>query len=80
MFFDIYHESCTMPLNTQSLLTCEKDEIISTNLIFLCEYSGIYNRNVREDVISVKSKKISNDQELIQSDPTSCPQSRKGNK
>ena len=26
-----------------------------------------------------KSKKISNDQELIQSDPTSCPQTQKGN-
>ena len=25
-----------------------------------------------------KSKKISNDQELIQSDPTSCPQNQKG--
>ena len=25
------------------------------------------------------SKKISNDQELIQSDPTSCPQTQKGN-
>ena len=28
---------------------------------------------------SIKSKKISNDQELIQSDPTSCPQNQKGN-
>ena len=27
----------------------------------------------------VESKKISNDQELIQSDPTSCPQTQKGN-
>ena len=27
----------------------------------------------------VQSKKISNDQELIQSDPTSCPQNQKGN-
>ena len=26
-----------------------------------------------------QSKKISNDQELIQSDPTSCPQNQKGN-
>ena len=31
-----------MPLNTQSILTSEKDEIISANLIFLCEYGGIY--------------------------------------
>ena len=29
--------------------------------------------------IYLKSKKISNDQELIQSDPTSCPQNHKGN-
>ena len=26
-----------------------------------------------------ENKKISNDQELIQSDPTSCPQNQKGN-
>ena len=26
-----------------------------------------------------ESKKISNDQEMIQSDPTSCPQNQKGN-
>ena len=28
---------------------------------------------------NTQSKKISNDQELIQSDPTSCPQNQKGN-
>ena len=27
----------------------------------------------------IPSKKINNDQELIQSDPTSCPQNQKGN-
>ena len=27
----------------------------------------------------LQSKKISNDQEVIQSDPTSCPQNQKGN-
>ena len=27
----------------------------------------------------IQSKKIINDQELIQSDPTSCPQNQKGN-
>ena len=43
--------------------------------------------NVRNDDIMMencdipfrKSKKISNGQELIQSDPTSCPQNQKGN-
>ena len=29
--------------------------------------------------VFVQSKKISNDQELIQSDPISCPQNQKGN-
>ena len=29
--------------------------------------------------IDIESKMISNDQELIQSDPTSCPQNQKGN-
>ena len=28
---------------------------------------------------TLESKKISNDQELMQSDPTSCPQNQKGN-
>ena len=28
---------------------------------------------------NTQSKKISNDQELIQSDPISCPQNQKGN-
>ena len=31
------------------------------------------------NVKDVKGKKISNDQELMQSDPTSCPQNQKGN-
>ena len=30
-------------------------------------------------VYDIESKRISNDQELIQSDPTSCPQNQKGN-
>ena len=29
--------------------------------------------------VDMSSEKISNDQELIQSDPTSCPQNQKGN-
>ena len=31
------------------------------------------------DMKNLQIKKISNDQELIQSDPTSCPQNQKGN-
>ena len=32
-----------------------------------------------KDCDTIESKKISNDQELIQSDPTSCPQNQNGN-
>ena len=35
--------------------------------------------NTRQSRHNHQSKKISNDQELIQSDPTSCPQNQKGN-
>ena len=31
-----------------------------------------------EQMTKMKSEKISNDQELIQSDPISCPQNQKG--
>ena len=37
-------------------------------------FFSCYNSSSR-----LKSKKISNDQELIQSDPTPCPQNQKGN-
>ena len=37
--------------------------------------NGIWNT----DHVPARSKKISNDQEVIQSDPTSCPQNQKGN-
>ena len=33
----------------------------------------------KQQVENLLNKKISNDQELIQSDPTSCPQNQKGN-
>ena len=32
-----------------------------------------------DPLLNLKSKKVSNDQELIQSDLTSCPQNQKGN-
>ena len=37
------------------------------------------DRNKLIGMFHMKSKKISNDQELIQSDPISCPQNQKGN-
>ena len=39
--------------------------------------TGIIGNQI--DINSLLSIKISNDQELIQSDPTSCPQNQKGN-
>ena len=36
------------------------------------QFTDVFNKNEQ-------SKKISNDQELIQSDPISCPQNQKGN-
>ena len=41
----------------------------------------LYRATIHFDyfILERLSKKISNDQELIQSDPTSCPQNQKGN-
>ena len=51
--------------------------------IFLGHYGLIVSLSVQNGFKSaflvVLSKKISNDQELIQSDPISCPQNQKGN-
>ena len=46
----------------------KRDEAKHHRKVFLDNIHGI-----------IKSKKISNDQELIQSDPISCPQNQKGN-
>ena len=35
--------------------------------------------SAEKDAEIIESKRISNDQELIQSDPTTCPQNQKGN-
>ena len=42
-------------------------------------YKGKGDALNRGNYRGLKSKKISNDQELIQSDPISCPQNQKGN-
>ena len=39
----------------------------------------MYTIHRTQQMNSIKSKKISNDQELIPSDPISCPQNQKGN-
>ena len=50
-----------------------------------CKSMGIFQtlkdssrRSQWSDLAKIQSKKISNDQELIQSDPISCPQNQKG--
>ena len=44
------------------------------------QFDGIFYRTTAEETeVALKSKKISNDQELIRSDPTSCPQNQKAN-
>ena len=40
---------------------------------------GDYEYEPRQANLCLRSKKIRNYQELIQSDPTSCPQNQKGN-
>ena len=47
-------------------------EVKVTDIELFCLMKCLYH-------ISHQNKKISNDQELIQSDATSCPQNQKGN-
>ena len=55
----------------------ERNEKISENWILWKQRHHTKYNYTRQSI--VKSKKISNDQELIQSDPISCPQNQKGN-
>ena len=43
----------------------------------LMNINEITCKNLNRNILEIK--KISNDQELIQSDPISCPQNQKGN-
>ena len=45
----------------------------------LCPSRSLFGITDAEQSPLGQSKKMSNDQELIQSDPTSCPQNQKGN-
>ena len=42
-------------------------------------HESVFKQNGRTSSYGMESKQISNDQELIRSDPTSCPQNQKGN-
>ena len=49
-----------------------------SNVYFTLVWKLMTMSDVR-NISKLQSKKISNDQELIQSDPISCPQNQKGN-
>ena len=67
--FNIYNSLCIKQRITDIQLQ-EQDTRLGMAKKLNVFYEILQNR---------KSKKISNDQELIQSDPTSCPQNQKGN-
>ena len=65
---------------TQVSDRCPLDYMFIKSGVSKLKISGIYmsdHKHYFSD--NLKSKKISNDQELIQSDPISCPQNQKGN-
>ena len=62
-----------------SLLKSITDRLGNFLLIGLCNSSANFSFQLFFLFLPKPSKKISNDQELIQSDPTSCPQNQKGN-
>ena len=53
-----------------------KEEQLTQNVVWCI---GTYLSDVSQWQNHVQNKKISNDQELIQSDPISCPQNQKEN-
>ena len=52
-------------------------------MVFNSDLNFVQNNHIKTEWVNrremVQSKEISNDQVLIQSDPTSCPQNQKGN-
>ena len=76
------HTVCAAPIRDNCLLGL--DYMIATGTILNLSQ---HTRTVDDEIIPIsvnkhpglESKKISNDQELIQSDPTSCPQNQNGN-
>ena len=69
---DTYNEDGTKIKTAQVKSQLEGDSSFPTD-----GHKAILNKLNRK---TNRSKKISNDQELIQSDPISCPQNQKGNK
>ena len=77
LYLTIY-EHCVKPMLLYCSETWSIDFLI--NKAGQTEIAQIYDLLLPEklQLRFLKSKKISNDQELIQSDPTSCPQNQKG--
>ena len=67
------------------LLPVLRDPNLALSFCYMTRIMNNRNGNVKHKTKHLvlrkagRSKKISNDQELIQSDPTSCPQNQKGN-
>ena len=63
-----------------NLIILQKNWLEIYQIMLTCVYyCSIVIRSFGYMASYTQSKKISNDQELIQSDPISCPQSQKGN-
>ena len=68
-------------MTTQGLRLSHQMTIANIEVPVSLGYDFLYEQDysIRVKDSCLKSKKISNDQEIIQSDPTSCPQNQKGN-
>ena len=54
-------------------MVCDK------GIIYLLKLIAWKDSSIGTNIANVQGKMISNDQELMQSDPTSCPQNQRGN-
>ena len=71
----------TLPLPfIRRLLSPQGDGSVTGGIADVATQLTVAVENSKLHVHIKESKKISNDQELIQSDPTSCPQNQQGNK
>ena len=70
-----------MVQNVSHYLLCPniKSNLISTQYFVVSNLVSIVAFEKKKIATHWRSKKISNDKELIQSDPTSCLQNQKGN-
>ena len=78
LFISFIFTALRLPLPSFSLNICSTSAL---KFGFIVSVSRVRRSCMSASVwlAFLKSKKISNDQELIQSDPISCPQNQKGN-